>query len=178
MAELTTFARPYAKAAYLYAQEQGVLTDWESMLGLVAQLVVEPAVEHHLGRPELSAGDRVNALATLCGDALTPAGKNFLTQLAENHRLALLPEIHDLFKIMLADAEQKVDVELVSAFALDDAATAKIVDSLKARFGRDVRVNTKVDESLIGGVLVRTGDTVIDGSVRGRLARLAEQLNS
>jgi F-type H+-transporting ATPase subunit delta len=69
-------------------------------------------------------------------------------------------------------------VELIAPFELEDAETDKLVTALKTRLGRNVQVSTSVDESLIGGVLVRAGDTVIDGSVRGRLNRLAEQLNS
>ena len=79
---------------------------------------------------------------------------------------------------LLAEQQQFTDVEMISAFELDDAATDKLVAALKKRLGTEVNVTTSVDQSLIGGVLVRAGDTVIDGSVRGRLNRLAEQLNS
>ena len=89
-----------------------------------------------------------------------------------------MPVILELFHALLAAEQQFTDVELVSAFEMDDAVAEKLVAALKKRLGTDVNVTTSVDQSLIGGVLVRAGDTVIDGSVRGRLNRLAEQLNS
>ena len=178
MAELTTLARPYAKAAYLFAREQQKLPQWERALGLLAQVVEEPAMVAFLGRPELDAAKRVQALAGVCGDALDGAQANFLTLLAEHHRLGLLPHVFAAYRALLAEAEQTVDVELVSAYALDDAATQKLVAALKKRLGRQVRINSRVDASLLGGVVIRAGDTVIDGSVRGRLARLTEQLQS
>lgn len=178
MAELTTYARPYAKAAYLYASENNTLTHWQSMLELAAKVVQDPQMTAWLERPDKGAKDRVDALAAVCGEVMNAAGINFSSQLSEHHRLSLLPEIFALFRQMQAEAEQTVDVELSSAYALSDANTDKLITSLKKRLGREVNVTTNVDQSLLGGLVIRAGDTVIDGSVRGRLARLAEQLNS
>ncbi len=178
MAELTTFARPYAKAAYAFAVEQNAVDAWENMLTLAAQVVVEPTMSRYLSKPALSATDRAQAIAEVCGDQLDASVTNLITQLAEHHRLAVLPQVAELFRILSAEAEQTVDVELTSAYTLDEAATQKIVAALKARLQRDVRVTSQVDESLLGGMIIRAGDTVIDGSVRGRLQRLTEQLQS
>ena len=178
MAELTTIARPYAKAAFVFAKEQGALDKWEKMLGLAAAVAGDASMRAYLDQPELDDAAKVSAFAEVCGDELDESGRNFIAQLAHNKRLPLLPVILELFHARLAAEQQFTDVELVSAFEMDDAVAEKLVAALKKRLGTDVNVTTSVDQSLIGGVLVRAGDTVIDGSVRGRLNRLAEQLNS
>ena len=178
MAELTTIARPYAKAAFLFAKEQGALDKWEKMLGLAAAVAGDATMRAYLDQPELDDSAKVSAFAEVCGDELDESGRNFVAQLASNKRLSLLPVILELFHELLAQEQRFTDVELVSAFEMDDAVADKLVAALKKRLGTDVNVTSSVDASLIGGVLVRAGDTVIDGSVRGRLTRLAEQLNS
>lgn len=178
MAELTTIARPYAKAAFLFAQEHDVLEQWEQMLGLAASVSEDPVVHEFLDRPELDGATKTRAFVDICGEQLDEAGANFIAQLSERKRLQILPAIFELFHELLAQSRQITEVELVSAFDLDDAETEKLVAALKKRLGREVTVSKRVNPSLIGGVLVRAGDTVIDGSVRGRLNRLAEQLNS
>ena len=178
MAELTTIARPYAKAAFVFAKEHDALEQWEKMLGLAAAVAGDASMRAYLDQPELDDAAKVSAFAEVCGDELDESGCNFVAQLAQNKRLPLLPIILQLFHELLAEQQQFTDVEMISAFELDDAATDKLVAALKKRLGTEVNVTTSVDQSLIGGVLVRAGDTVIDGSVRGRLNRLAEQLNS
>lgn len=178
MAELTTIARPYAKAAFVFAKEHDALEQWEKMLGLAAAVAGDASMRAYLDQPELDDATKVSAFAEVCGDELDESGCNFVAQLAQNKRLPLLPIILQLFHELLAEQQQFTDVEMISAFELDDAATDKLVAALKKRLGTEVNVTTSVDQSLIGGVLVRAGDTVIDGSVRGRLNRLAEQLNS
>lgn len=178
MAELTTIARPYAKAAFLFARENDALDEWEQMLGLVASVAEEPAVHEFLDQPGLDSAAKAAAFVEVCGDQLNEQGAHFIAQLAEHKRLAALPIVFELYHQLLAQARQTTEVELVSAYELADAETDKLVAALKKRLGRDVIVSSRVDASLIGGVLVRAGDTVIDGSVRGRLNRLAEQLNS
>ena len=178
MAELTTIARPYAKAAFLFAREKNALDKWESMLGLAAALVEDAQMAQALNNPGLSDGDKVKLFAEVCGDQLDQDGANFIAQLAQHKRLAALPMIFSLYHTLVAAQQNYADVEVVSAFELDDAETGKLVDTLKKRFGHEVRVSKKVDADLIGGVIIRAGDTVIDGSVRGRIQKLSEQLNS
>lgn len=178
MAELTTIARPYAKAAFLFANESNTLDAWESSLALLAALVSEAQLSEVLSNPALSSADKVALLVELGGGQLAEQVTNLLEQLAQNKRLSLLPAIHELYHQLMAEQQQFADVEVLSAFELSDDQEQALVASLKKRLGVDVRVNTQVDEALIGGVLIRAGDTVIDNSVRGRLRKLAEQLNS
>ncbi|MDF1822613.1 MAG: F0F1 ATP synthase subunit delta [Alcanivoracaceae bacterium] len=178
MAELTTIARPYAKAAFLYASANNALDSWEQSLGLLAALVEEPQLAAALDSPGLTSTQRAELVAQVCGDQLDEPGSNLVAQLAQHNRLPLLPTIFRLFHELKAAQQNVADVEVISAFELDDAETSKLVAALEKRFGKEVQVRKAVDESLIGGVLVRAGDTVIDSSVRGRLQKLAEQLNS
>ena len=178
MAELTTLARPYAKAAFLFAREQNALDKWETMLGLAAALIEDADMASALDSPQLSATDKAKLFVDVGGDQFDAGIANLIAQLAENKRLELLPLIFAQFHALMAEQQKFADVEVVSAFELNDAETGKLVESLKKRFGMEVRVSSKVDAGLIGGVIIRAGDTVIDGSVRGRLHKLAEQLNS
>ena len=179
MAEQTTIARPYANGAFRFAKEAKALSQWEKMLAVAAAVASDADVQAYLQRPELKAEQKADAFVKVCGeDLLNEAGRNFVTLLALNDRLALLPAIFRLFHELLAQEEAFVDAELVSAHELDESEVNRLVDALKKRLGREVRAQTRVDANLIGGVVIRAGDTVIDGSVRGRLVRLAEQLNS
>lgn len=178
MAELTTLARPYAKAAFLHAQEQNALDQWEAMLGLAAAVVRDPAMQAALDDPARRAEQRAELLNEVCGDELDEGARHFIHQLAQNKRLSLLPVIARLFHDLLAAQKRFQDVEVLSAFELESGEAEKLAEALKRRLGLDVNVSTAVDDALIGGVVVRAGDTVIDGSVRGRLNRLAERLNS
>jgi len=117
-------------------------------------------------------------LNDICGDATGREMKNFVSILSANKRLALLPEIHTRFELFKANQEKSVDVEVISAFDLADATLMKLADVLGKKLERDVKVSTSTDQNLLGGVLIRAGDLVIDGSVRGRLNKLAEAMNS
>ncbi|MCH8542206.1 MAG: F0F1 ATP synthase subunit delta [Alcanivorax sp.] len=179
MAELTTIARPYAKAAFQFAQAASGLAQWEKMLGVAAVVAEDPAMRAFLAQPALSYQRKAESFAEVCGDdLLDESGRNFIALLAQNERLALLPAIFSMFHAFVAEQEAFVDAEIVSAHALEADETERLVAALTKRLGREVRATTSVDDSLIGGVVIRAGDTVIDGSVRGRLSRLAEQLNS
>ncbi|MDH5537493.1 MAG: F0F1 ATP synthase subunit delta, partial [Betaproteobacteria bacterium] len=94
-----------------------------------------------------------------------------------NRRLALLPEIVELYEALRAEAEAVIEADVTSAYALSETEQEKIRAALRRRLGREVRITTYVDASLLGGIVIRAGDLVIDGSVRGRIAALATHLN-
>ncbi|MBT8140453.1 MAG: F0F1 ATP synthase subunit delta [Gammaproteobacteria bacterium] len=175
MAELRTIARPYAKAAFAAAIDGGALTQWESELATLAALARHPKVARMIGSPTMTAEARAQELAKLAGD-LTPALKNFLQVLADNHRLPLLPPIAEQFAEYKAEREKRIAVEISSAFDVDAQTSERLSASLKQKLDRDVDVQVAIDKSLIGGVVIRAGDIVIDSSVKGRLAKLAETL--
>ena len=177
MAQLTTLARPYARAAFETAISDGSLHAWSSMLSLLAALTRDARVAGFLSDPARNTAEQGQALIELAGSDLDAKGQNFVQVLAANKRLQLLPEISQLFEELKADYEKTVDVEVISAYAVDQGAESKLVAALKNRLQRDVKLNVTVDRALIGGMIVRAGDLVIDGSVRGKLSKLAESFN-
>lgn len=178
MAELSTLARPYAKAAFEYAQNSNQLTQWSEQLAIAAAVVSEPGMRAALNNPALTAQQQASMVSDVCGDALGDNQRNFISVLAANKRLALLSEIQALFVQYKANHEKTVDVEVISAFELADNARDKLAEILGKKLERQVKVRTSTDRSLLGGVLIKAGDLVIDGSVRGRLNKLAAAMNS
>ncbi|MEM0953778.1 MAG: F0F1 ATP synthase subunit delta [Pseudomonadota bacterium] len=178
MAELSTLARPYARAAFEFARDKGTLDSWQQALATLSALCSDSRVAAILVSPEHTASALSSRLIDLCGDALDAEQSNFLKVLADNKRLPLLPEISALFSALKAEQERSVDVTVVSAYPVADEAEAALTTVLSKKLERDVKVATEVDESLLGGVLIRAGDLVIDGSVRGRLNKLSEAMNS
>lgn len=178
MAELSTLARPYAKAAFEHAVAAGALPQWSAMLDLLAALATDSRVAGVLAAPSLTASSKGDHLIALAGDALDAGGVNFIRTLADNRRLALLPQIAEQFGRLKANLEMTVDVEVTSAHGMDPDQQQKLAQALRARLKREVRLNVTIDNSLIGGAVIRAGDTVIDGSIRGRLAKLAEALQA
>lgn len=178
MAELSTLARPYAKAAFEYALAANALTGWSDGLATAAVVAQQDEVDAVLESPNLTAEQKAQSLIDLVGDSLNSAMQNFLRILAENRRLALLPQISQQFEMFKAEREKSVDVEVASASELDEAQTAKLQQALSNKLQRSVNMQVSVDKNLLGGLVVRAGDTVIDGSIRGRLAKLAESLHS
>lgn len=178
MAELTTLARPYAKAAFEYAQAHQQLANWSAMLGLAAAVSQDDTMQRVLKAPRLTSTEKATTFVEVCGDKFDAQARNFLSIVSENNRMELLPEIADMFELYKAEQEKSVDVDVTSAFALNDEQQDKLAKVLSARLGREVRLHAAEDASLIGGVVIRAGDLVIDGSVRGKIAKLAEALKS
>lgn len=178
MAEQTTVARPYAKAAFRFAEEQNAQQEWADMLAFAAAAINDSALANYLDDPKLTSSQRADAFIKVCEGKLNEAGKNFVTLLANNDRLAALPEIARLYELYKADQEQRVDVQVTSAYMLSDDQTRTLADAIKRKLNRDVHLHVSEDKSLIGGVVIRTKDLVIDGSVRGKLAKLADTMNS
>lgn len=178
MAELSTLARPYAKAAFEYALEKGVLAEWSGQLATAAAVAANESMTQVLDNPALTNEQQASTLNEVCGDNTGRELKNFVSILSANKRLALLPEIQRQFELYKANQEKAVDVEVISAFDLPEATVSKLADALGNKLERQVKVSSSTDSDLLGGVLIRAGDTVIDGSVRGRLNKLAEAMNS
>jgi F-type H+-transporting ATPase subunit delta len=178
VAERATIARPYAKAAFEYARDAGSFAQWSQGLLTAAEIVADPRVAAATKSPRWTAADVVGLITDVGGARLDAHVGNFVRVLAENRRLALLPEIAAHYEALRAAAENSVDVEVVSAVALDAAQQEKLSASLSTRLKRRVRMRISVDPALLGGLTVRAGDLVIDGSLKGRLQRLATDLTS
>ena len=178
MAERATIARPYAKAAFEYARGAKALAEWSHGLKTAAEIVADPRVAALTKSPQWSAADLVSLITDVAGDKLDLGMQNFVRVLAENHRLLLLPEIAAHYEALRSSVENTVDVEVISAVPLDAAQAEKLERALSTRLKRRVRMQNSVDSTLLGGAVVRAGDLVIDGSLKGRLQRLATELGS
>lgn len=178
MAELTTLARPYAKAVFAEANEKKALDTWSTDLALLAACVADVKVDEFLKNPALTAQQQADTVIEICGEQLTSTAKNLVVILAENNRLALLPEISELYEEMKAQLENTVDVVVTAAHPLTSEQSDKLAEALKAKLQRDVRMTSEVDETLVGGAIIRAGDLVIDGSLTGKLSKLAEAMKS
>jgi F-type H+-transporting ATPase subunit delta len=178
MAESITLARPYANAAFEVAVADKALAEWSGMLKTLAAVTADGKVSTLLKNPALTADKQSDALLAICGNDISAKGKNMIRLLADNRRLPLLPEISEIFEVLKAAKEKSIDVELATAFTLSDALVEQLTQALQKRLDRQVKLHTSVDQSLIGGAVIRAGDTVIDSSVRGKLNKLAESLSS
>jgi len=178
MAEFSTLARPYAKAAFEYAVVNGALESWSEALAWLAQLVEDAQLSALLRSPAVGRAQRAGLLIELGGDRLPAPVRNFVEVLASNDRLLLLPLIFAQFQTLKADHQRLVEVEVTSAAPLDQGQQQRLVEALVKRLGREVRIQVSIDPALIGGAIIRAGDTVIDGSLRGRLNKLAGALLS
>ena len=178
MAELATIARPYANAVFTLAKRETALDRWSSMLNVLAATTQHPTISALLDSPDMPGTAKAFRLAEVCGDELDDRGKKFLQSLADNDRLGLIGEIRTQFETLRAEEEKSLDVEVVSAYELSESQSAALAASLNTKFQKEITIETRVDASLIGGAVVRAGDVVIDGSIRGKLAKLAQTLTA
>ncbi|MDR3433276.1 MAG: F0F1 ATP synthase subunit delta [Rouxiella aceris] len=177
MSEFVTVARPYAKAAFDFAVEHQSLDRWQSMLAFTAEVTRDEQIEELLSGA--TAPEALSAtFIAICGEQLDDAGQNLIRVMAENKRLRVLPEVLQQFIELRAALEATVEVEVTSASALSEEQQAKIAAAMEKRLSRKVKLNCKIDKSVLAGVVIRAGDMVIDGSVRSRLERLADVLQS
>lgn len=176
MAELATLARPYGNAVFALAKSASALPRWSRLLSVLGAAAGEAQVQALIESPEIAAQTKAHRLAELCGDDIDPAGRQFLQVLSGNGRLALLGEIQGRFEELKALEERTLDVEVRSAQPLSDVQTETLTAALQRRFDKEVTLSSTVDGDLLGGAVIRAGDMVIDGSVRGRLAKLAETM--
>jgi len=176
MAEALTTARPYAQAAFEEAQKLGDLKGWSAMLFSLVEAVSHPEVHAVVTSPRFLKEQIEKLMEGLLGSQTNASQRNFVRILVDNQRLLLLPEILVLFEALRAEAEKTVNVVVDSAFELSAAQQEKIVTTLKARLGREIELVCKVNKELLGGIVIRAGDKVIDGSVRTRLGEMAAAL--
>lgn len=172
-----TMARPYARAAFETARDSGFLGSWGDALDFAAAVASNPDAARAIANPRLATSELVTLLLPPGTTAESPFGR-FVAMLADNRRVALLPEIAELFAGLRREHEGALRVVITSAVALDDAQRSEMSAALGRRFGRRIDLETAVDPSLIGGAVVTAGELVIDGSVRNRLKQLRDALTA
>jgi F-type H+-transporting ATPase subunit delta len=170
----TTIARPYAAAAFEYARAEKALPAWETMLHSAANITLNADVARMLASPATTVKQAMDLYTDLLGKQLDTHKKNFIHLLADNDRLTVLPDIAELFKTAREQQDKVIAVQVTSAIPLTDAYRAKLQKALTKRLEREVELECEVDPTMLGGALIRAGDIVIDGSVRGKLTRLNE----
>ena len=180
MSELTTIARPYAKAAFDFAIEQSVndrsaVEKWTEMLGFLTALVENVDMKEFLNS-SLSAQKVADTVISICGEQLDQYGQNLIRLMAENKRLSAIPSVFEEFTHYVEEHQAIAEVNVTSAQPLNATQIEKIAAAMEKRLARKVKVNCNVDSRLIAGVIIRTEDFVIDGSSRGQLTRLANEL--
>jgi len=176
MDELITVARPYAQAAFEFASAENALKDWSEMLSLLAAIADDAAMHELVNSPHLTETQLADLFIQVAGENLNDNCANFVRVLASNGRLLLLPEIAALFEVDRRAAEGTVQAQLVTAFPASESQQAEVIASLRKRLGREVELSCSTDAELLGGAIIRAGDLVIDGSVRGKLQRLGTAL--
>lgn len=177
MADMTTIARPYAKAAFDFAVERDQLDQWGQMLSFAAEVANNEQI-HELLTSSMSAEKLAELFVSICGEQVDEFGQNLIKVMAENGRLEALPDVCAEYLLLKQEHEKEITVEVTSATELSDQQKADISSKLEARLERKVQLNCSVDEALLGGVIIRAGDLVIDNSARGRLNRLSDALQS
>ncbi len=179
MAELLTLARPYAKAAFAYASEQNATDTWSDALNTLGATVQDEAFSAYINRPELTPAEKVKAFIQVLGAEQTSVAiSNYLTLLAENDRLLLLPEISVEYEILKAQNNNAVDVVIESAYELNTVQQQLLIDRLEKRFAKTVNVTVEVNPDLIAGVVIRAGDQVIDDSALNKLEKMRTRIIS
>lgn len=176
MQDVSALARPYGLAAFKQAREEGKVDEWSEMLRLLVLIMHDPTMRGLVANPKIDDAQVAGLIVDVAGDGLSKTGKNFVRILAENERLTEMEAIAAIFERERDALEGRSHVAVTSAFELSDEERQRIAESMSKRLGTEVDVSVKVDSSLIGGVVIRSGDTVIDASLRGRLSQLGQAL--
>lgn len=178
MIEPTTLARPYARAAFQYAVDNGVVDTWHEALVTLASVVANTTVADLLDDPASTAMQRVETVSAVLGDDIPTGVAQFVAVMAENHRLMLAAEVAIIFGELKSALDAAASVTVTSAFDIPGETLEQLSATLTTKLGKTVDMTVETDPSLIGGAIIRAGDMVIDGSVRGRLHKLATTLKT
>ncbi len=176
MEDASALARPYGLAAFKQAQEEGRIREWGDMLQLLVQIMQDPTMKGLVANPKVNDEQLSALIIDVAGDGLSDTGRNLVRVMAENERLPEMAAVAAVFEEERDRVEGRSHVDVRSAFALSDAEQKSIVETMSKRLGTEVDLSVTVDDSLIGGVVIRAGDTVIDGSIRGRLRQLGQAI--
>ena len=177
MADYTTLARPYANAVYQLAVASSSVDSWTEALGMMAAVASDDAMKKVLANPSLGKEQKGEIFSSVLDGKLNEQQKNLVNLMAENGRLSIMPDVAEQFEAYRAQVEGKIEAEVTSAFPLSSEQESAITSTLKNKLGCDVSITSSTDESLIGGVVIKAGDTIIDASIKSQLAKLATSLS-
>ena len=178
MNELSTLARPYSKAAFEYSIEKSVTEDWLKYLRYLSEIIQNPLAKEILGQPSLGSNELVDTILGTYQEDIPTAFKNFIKLLAENKRLSLAPFITRQFENLKANREAVIEIALTVTEKPNDVQLKKLSSALAENLKRKISVQVLIDKDLLGGAVIQAGDMVIDNSIRGKLTKLADSLNT
>ncbi len=178
MSEQMSLARPYAKAIFELARDAGEYKQWSDQLELLALIAQDSSMVELISNPEVAAQQLADLIIDVTGDQLDEQGRNLVNLLAHNDRIMAVADINQQFLVLRDEAEQVIEAQLITASEVNDAQKKKIETALSGRLGKQIKLEATVDESLIGGAVVRAGDWVVDGSVKAQLQDLVGAISS
>ena len=178
MAEIRTLARPYAQAVFDLANADKTLKEWSDKLALLSEVVVNEDMIEMIDNPDITNEQVISLFADACKDNLDEQGMNFVKLATENDRLTIIPNIAESFEALCAEEGGNIEAQVISAYAVNATQKKSIAAALKKKLGREVTIKTTTDKSLLGGVIIRAGDMVIDGSVKTQLEKITHSLLS
>jgi F-type H+-transporting ATPase subunit delta len=178
MAELSTIARPYAEAAFEIAREKNALANWSGMLSLVASVASDARMRTALASPKLGDAEKESLFLSIAGEKLDADARSFVRVLIESDRIALAPQVLEIYEQRRHDAEGVATARIESALPVSDDELKGLRAALERRFHRKIEATVEVVPSLIGGARITVGDTVIDDSVLGKLTAMKNQLTA
>lgn len=171
----TSSARRYAQALFEIALDRGTLDQWAEQLTALASVVQDRLLGRALASPAMSLQGKLQALQAAVG----PVDREvevLLRMVLSRRRSYLLPALGQAFLALLRDHRGILQAEVTTAVPLDDEERTLLTERLRRYLGQTVEINNRVDPRVIGGVLARVGDRLIDDSIQGRLSRLRRQL--
>ncbi|ANU37057.1 F0F1 ATP synthase subunit delta [Vibrio scophthalmi] len=181
MSDIQTIAYPYAKAAFDFAKESDALDEWMVGLNLVANVMEQPSL-----RPQVKALEQggkseadnfLHLLFSICDGFIDLHTQNLLKLMAENQRLVVMRSVAEIFTQLKDDNDLRLDVTVSTSEPLDDEQYEELLQALEKKFDRHINLTSKIDKSLIGGIVVQAGELVIDGSLQTSIQRLATNLH-
>ncbi|MDQ5884711.1 MAG: F-type H+-transporting ATPase subunit delta [Pseudomonadota bacterium] len=183
MKDLQTIARPYAKALFELALKHQCLNEWHDALAVLSQAVAEQNMQRLLGHPEVTSAMLVDILSTVVQGVMKSTEQlkllvQALEMMAEHQRLSVIPEVYRQFDMLNAEHHKMCSGIVYSAIALDDNQMSKLVSGLQKKLNKTVNLSQIIQPELLGGAKIEIGDMVIDGTLRGRIQRLAQSMYS
>lgn len=178
MSERATLARPYATAAFNFAVEHHDVVHWQSMLTFAAEVSRNKNIVDMLSGTVVAIEKLAETFIAVCGENINVFAQNLIRIMSENRRLAILPEVLQHFMLLCEQKNGTVKVDVITARPLKKEQMIKIIAAMEQHLSRKVKLNCTLNTSVVAGCIIRAGDMVIDGSVRGRLERLADVLQS
>jgi len=178
MAETSTLARPYAQAIFNLAKADNTLKAWSETLAVLKEITADDSMIELINNPDVSDEQCIALIIDICSGKLNEQEHNFLKITAENGRLEVIPTIADSFEALRAEEEGSIEAHVISAYAVNATQQKSIAAALKKRLGREITITTQIDKSLLGGIIIRAGDIVIDGSAKSQLEKITLSLLS